>query len=175
MLNLFEGENENVFLLRCSAEDEHKFEPILPLTLPNTEGRFQQMIAELAPQVGRETRQDAFGGGAAPRKRRGRPVDPRISTQQRKRVRLFLAEWLQAGKSKREAEEAVSDKYGVDRRTVARDRKAHELEELHPPALFFAYKIALAIYACLKGWRAPPRYSLCPEALTQYRGATGVK
>jgi hypothetical protein len=173
MLNLFEGENENVFLLRCSAEDEHNFEPTFPLKLPNTEDRFQQMMAGLA-QFSRRARRNVGGDATpAPGKRRGRPIDPRITAQQRKRVRLFLAEWLWAGKSKREAEEAVSERYGVDRRTLARDRKAHEFAERYPPAMVFAVNTALVIYGCLKGWRAPPRYSLCPKALTQYRGATG--
>ena len=163
MLNLFvggtfAGTRSDVFMIHYSGGHG---EVVQTLPLPDSEDDHQKLITTLLARCREKN--------APPRKRRGRPVDPRIAAQQRNRVRLFLAE-LEAGKSKEEATWAVVDRYGVDRRTIARDRKAHEFGEKHPPAL--AYVVALTVYAMFKGWRLPPRYLLQPGALTQYEGET---
>src|SRR5262249_5033171 len=146
----------------------------LPLPLPDTEEKFWQFAMEWAQSL-RDLKPAVPAVPAVPARRRGRPRgDARIAAQQRKRVRLFLAEYLGAGKKIEEATATVVNKYGVNRRTVARDRKAHEhIERLPPQIRWGGIGLALEIWRCLKDWRPPPRYSLSSALLAQYYGTTG--
>jgi hypothetical protein len=150
MLDLFLGwRGENVFFIRYWNEDNNEYKPTFPLTLPNTESEFRKIIDEWAERL-RAAKKSA---PVQHKRRRGRPIDPRITAQQRRRVRVFLAALLDNKGSIAQAEQAVMDKYGVDRRTVARDRKAHEAIERYPPIMGFAMMVALIAYGERMGWR----------------------
>src|SRR5262249_44018030 len=114
--NLYEGADENVFVIRYINLKEIRdvdFVPALPLPLPDTEEKFWQFATEWAQSL----RDLNPAVPAVPARRRGRPRgDARIAAQQRKRVRLFLAEYLGAGKTIEEATATVVNKYGVNRR-----------------------------------------------------------